>query len=115
MGLPELAKYAGLSTRTITRRFVEQAGISPGQWILNERIDAACVLLEQTELSTEAVARRVGLSSAANMRRRFWDSKHTTPGAYRRAFSTRPEPAPVVRRMQAKLLPPQLEMASARH
>lgn len=92
LGLPELARHAGLSTRTIARRFAEQAGVSPGQWILNERIEAACVLLEQTELGVEAISRRVGLSTAANMRRRFRGSKNTTPGSYRRMFSEQRAP-----------------------
>ncbi|MFI6007178.1 AraC family transcriptional regulator, partial [Streptomyces sp. NPDC051366] len=34
----------------------------------------------------EAIAIRVGLSSAVNLRRRFRTMLGTTPGAYRRAF-----------------------------
>ncbi|MFI0863546.1 GlxA family transcriptional regulator [Streptomyces smyrnaeus] len=82
-----LAERAGLSGRTLARRFAEQLGTSPGQWLLSRRIDAARVLLEQTDLPVEAIATRVGLASAVNLRRRFRTHMGTTPGAYRRTFS----------------------------
>ncbi|MFD0854336.1 helix-turn-helix domain-containing protein, partial [Actinomadura adrarensis] len=55
-------------------------------WLLARRIDAARVLLEETDLPVEAIATRVGLASAVNLRRRFRTHVGTTPGAYRRAF-----------------------------
>lgn len=85
--LARLAERAGLSGRTLARRFAEQLGTSPGQWLLGQRIDAARVLLEQTDLPVEAIATRVGLTSAVNLRRRFRAQLGTTPGAYRRTFS----------------------------
>ncbi|TJZ56816.1 helix-turn-helix domain-containing protein [Streptomyces piniterrae] len=84
--LDRLAERAGLSSRTLARRFAEQLGTSPGQWLLGRRLDAARVLLEQTDLPVEAIATKVGLASAVNLRRRFRAALGTTPGAYRRAF-----------------------------
>ncbi|MFF0775700.1 GlxA family transcriptional regulator [Nonomuraea wenchangensis] len=84
--LDHLAERAGLSSRTLARRFTEQLGTSPGQWLLGRRLDAARILLEQTDLPVEAIATRVGLASAANLRRRFRAHLGTTPGAYRRTF-----------------------------
>jgi AraC family transcriptional activator FtrA len=81
-----MAAHAGLSTRTLTRRFADQLGTSPGQWLLAQRIAAARDLLESSDLPLDAIARRVGLSSATNLRRRFLNALGTTPGAYRRAF-----------------------------
>ncbi|MFH8411270.1 helix-turn-helix domain-containing protein, partial [Streptomyces sp. NPDC018019] len=52
----------------------------------SRRVAAARALLEETELPVEAIAARVGLSSAVNLRRRFRSATGTTPGAYRRAF-----------------------------
>lgn len=85
-----LAAHAGLSTRTLARRFADQLGTSPGQWLLAQRITAARDLLESSDLPVDAVARRVGLSSATNLRRRFLNALGTTPGAYRRAFRASP-------------------------
>ncbi|MGW4776733.1 GlxA family transcriptional regulator [Streptomyces filamentosus] len=86
VGVTGMAARAGVSPRTLTRRFGEQLGISPGRWLLDRRIAAARALLEETDLPVETVAHRVGLSSAVNLRRRFHEALHTTPAAYRRAF-----------------------------
>lgn len=86
LSVARLAGHAGLSPRTFARRFVRQVGVSPGQWLLQKRIDAARSLLERTDLPVETVAVRVGLSSAVNLRRRFRTALGTTPGSYRRLF-----------------------------
>ncbi|MGX2993030.1 helix-turn-helix domain-containing protein [Streptomyces sp. JNUCC 64] len=85
-----LAARAGVSPRTLARRFHEQLGQSPGKWLLAQRVTAARALLETSDLPLEAIARRTGLSSAANLRRRFLRALGTTPGAYRRAFRAVP-------------------------
>ncbi|MFC8490805.1 GlxA family transcriptional regulator [Streptomyces sp. NPDC057235] len=86
LSLDRLAERAGLSGRTLSRRFAEQLGTTPGQWVLARRLDAARILLERTDLPVEAVATHVGLASAVNLRRRFRERLGTTPGAYRRTF-----------------------------
>ncbi len=85
-----LAAHTGLSARTLARRFADQLGTSPGQWLLAQRIAAARELLESSDLPLDAVAHRTGLSSATNLRRRFLGTLGTTPGAYRRAFRSAP-------------------------
>jgi AraC family transcriptional activator FtrA len=50
------------------RRFAEQLGTSPGQWLLDQRLNAARILLEQTNLPVETIATRVGLASALKAR-----------------------------------------------
>jgi AraC family transcriptional activator FtrA len=85
--LGRLAEQAGLSSRSLARRFSEQLGTSPGQWLLGQRLDAARALLEQTDLPIEAIATKVGLASAVNLRRHFRARLGTTPSAYRRTFS----------------------------
>ncbi|GAA4074527.1 helix-turn-helix domain-containing protein [Actinomadura miaoliensis] len=89
--IESMAAQAGVSARTLARRFADQLGTSPGQWLLAQRIAAAQDLLESTDLPLDAIARRVGLSSATNLRRRFLNTLGTTPGAYRRAFRTKPQ------------------------
>ncbi|WP_338762283.1 helix-turn-helix domain-containing protein [Nocardia vulneris] len=84
----DLAARAGVSPRTLARRFADQLGIGPGRWLLAQRLTQARALLETTDLPVDSVARRVGLSSATNLRRRFLRALGTTPGAYRRAFRT---------------------------
>ncbi|MFI8324254.1 GlxA family transcriptional regulator [Streptomyces sp. NPDC085529] len=86
VSVADMAARARVSPRTLTRRFTEQLGISPGRWLLDRRIDATRALLEETDLPVETIAHRVGLSSAVNLRRRFHEALRTTPAAYRRAF-----------------------------
>jgi AraC family transcriptional activator FtrA len=82
----DLAAQLNVSPRTLARRFQEQLGVAPGQWLLAQRIARVRVLLEETELPVETIALRTGLSSATNLRRRFRAALHTTPSAYRRAY-----------------------------
>jgi AraC family transcriptional activator FtrA len=88
-----LAAQANISPRTLARRFTDQLGIGPGRWLLQQRITAARTLLEETDLPVETIATRVGLSSAANLRRRFHTMVNTTPAAYRRSFGRDTTPA----------------------
>ncbi|GII86586.1 AraC family transcriptional regulator [Sphaerisporangium siamense] len=82
----DMATRSGLSCRTFSRHFTDQLGISPGRWLLDRRLARARALLEETDLSVETIAQRVGLSSAVNLRRRFHNALNTTPAAYRRSF-----------------------------
>jgi AraC family transcriptional activator FtrA len=82
----DMAARAGLSPRTLTRHFTDRLGVSPGRWLLERRIAATRALLEETDLPVGAIAQRVGLSSAVNLRRRFRAALGTTPAAYRRTF-----------------------------
>ena len=84
--LEDMAAHAGLSPRSLSRHFAEQVGTSPGRWLLNRRIATTRALMEETDLPVETIARRVGLSSAVNLRRRFHDALGTTPGRYRRMY-----------------------------
>ena len=88
LSVGDLAAHAGVSPRTLARRFADRLGTSPGAWLLARRVAEARRLLAETDLPVEAIASRVGLASAVNLRRRFRDRVGTTPGAYRRAFRT---------------------------
>ncbi len=84
--LDEIARRAAMSTRTLSRRFLEQTGTTPLQWVLVARVRRARQLLETTGLSIEQVAARSGFGSATAFRSRFGTVLGTSPQAYRRAF-----------------------------
>ncbi|MDI6101105.1 helix-turn-helix domain-containing protein [Actinoplanes sp. NEAU-A12] len=100
IGVADLARHAGVSTRTFGRRFVEDTGYTPMRWILRARIDLARSLLEASALSVEQIAARVGVGTGANLRLHFQRVLGTTPSEYRKAFggklagSGAPPPAP---------------------
>ncbi|MCD0448882.1 helix-turn-helix domain-containing protein [Actinocorallia sp. API 0066] len=79
----DMAERAGTSARTLSRRFADRLGVSPGRWLLERRIAHARALLEETDLPVETIARRTGLATSANFRRRFRAAVGTTPSAYR--------------------------------
>ena len=82
-----LSRHARVSARTFGRRFVEDTGYTPMQWVLRARIDLARELLEGTALGVEQVAARVGLGTGANLRLHFQRVLGTSPSDYRKAFS----------------------------
>jgi transcriptional regulator GlxA family with amidase domain len=89
LGLEAIARKAALSVRTLNRRFHEQTGTTPLQWLLRARARRAQQLLETTAHSIEQVAARAGFGSAATFRDRFRRVVGTSPQAYRRAFRVR--------------------------
>ena len=86
-----LARHAAVSPRTFSRRFAEDTGYTPMQWVMRARIDLARELLELSSLSVEQIAARVGLGTGTNLRLHFQRILGTTPTEYRRTFSRRPE------------------------
>ncbi|WP_035846520.1 GlxA family transcriptional regulator [Kitasatospora azatica] len=84
--LHQLADRAGMSVRTFTRRFREETGSSPGQWLTVQRTERARELLERTELSIDQVARESGFGTAASLRLQLRGRLDLPPSAYRRTF-----------------------------
>ncbi|WP_367322371.1 GlxA family transcriptional regulator [Streptomyces sp. HUAS ZL42] len=84
--LRDMAAQEAMSVRTFTRRFREETGISPGQWLTQQRVERARHLLESTELSVDQVARDAGFGTAQSMRQHLQAALGVTPTAYRRTF-----------------------------
>jgi AraC family transcriptional activator FtrA len=88
----DLAARALQAPRTFARTFQAGLGLSPHAWLVEQRLRAACRLLEDDTVGIDEVARRSGLGSAANLRLHFRRSLGTTPTAYRAGFSARRPP-----------------------
>ena len=84
--LAAIARHAGMSTRTLSRRFRAEVGVTPAAWLVRARVRRAQRLLETTRLPVERVAAEVGFGSAAVLRAHFGRVVGTSPQAYRRAF-----------------------------
>ena len=82
--LDELAGIAGLSTHNLLKRFRASFGTTPAQYIINERVAKARLLLEQSPLPITDVALATGFYSPSHFSTVF--SKHVgiTPTFYRR-------------------------------
>lgn len=88
--LDDIATHAGLSARTLNRRFREQTGTTPIQWLHRVRIHQAQYLLETTTHPVDRIAAQVGFGSPTAFRDRFKRLTGTSPHAYRRAFQGTP-------------------------
>ncbi|ATW49106.1 GlxA family transcriptional regulator [Streptomyces xantholiticus] len=84
--LRDLADQESMSVRTFTRRFREEVGISPGQWLTQQRVERARHLLESTDLSVDQVARDAGFGTAQSMRQHLQAALGVPPTVYRRTF-----------------------------
>lgn len=87
--LGTLAARAGMSERTFSRRFREQTGTTPLQWLLRARVRRAQYLLENTDHPVERIALQAGFGSPTAFRERFRRVVGTTPHTYRSAFNGR--------------------------
>jgi transcriptional regulator GlxA family with amidase domain len=86
LALDDIAVQARLSTRTLNRRFREQTGTTPLQWLHRARIRQAQYLLEVTDHPVDRIATQVGFGSPTAFRDRFKRVVGTNPHAYRHAF-----------------------------
>lgn len=84
--LEDLARHAGMSRRTFTRRFRAEVGLSPGQWLTQQRVELARQLLESSDLPVSRVAERAGFGTDAALRQNLHAAIGVSPGAYRRTF-----------------------------
>jgi transcriptional regulator GlxA family with amidase domain len=84
----DIAAATGVSTRTLTRRFVDEIGSAPHEWLTRQRVSRAQELLEETRLSVEEIAQETGFGAAPLLRHHFAQAVGITPTAYRRQFAT---------------------------
>ncbi|MFE7859609.1 GlxA family transcriptional regulator [Streptomyces sp. NPDC057403] len=84
--LRDMAAQESMSVRTFTRRFREEVGVSPGQWLTQQRVERARQLLETTGLSMDRIAHDAGFGTAQSMRQHLQTALGVTPTAYRRTF-----------------------------
>ncbi|MFB8102407.1 helix-turn-helix domain-containing protein [Streptomyces sp. DSS69] len=84
--LRDMAHQESMSVRTFTRRFREEVGISPGQWLTQQRVERARHLLESSDLSIDQVARDAGFGTATSLRQHLQAALGVPPTVYRRTF-----------------------------
>lgn len=88
LSLSTIARHARMSTRTLSRRFSRQVGLSPAQWVAQARVRRAQLLLETTVLPVEHIAAEAGFQSASVLREHFKSLVGVSPVAWRRSFGS---------------------------
>lgn len=82
--LPTLAALAGLSVDHFVRAFHKATGLTPHQWLLAARLDAAATRLRETQDEVAAIARGCGFAGSAHFCAAFRRRHGMTPSAWRR-------------------------------
>ncbi|MFB7221671.1 GlxA family transcriptional regulator [Streptomyces sp. NPDC056227] len=90
LSLAELADRARMSLRTFARRFDEEVGMSPGRWLIQQRVGRARQLLESSDLSVDEIAGQVGFATGSSLRQHLHAAIGVSPLAYRRTFRGAP-------------------------
>lgn len=86
--LGELAEHARMSVRTFSRRFRDEVGTTPGQWLTQQRVERARRLLETTDLPVDRIAAEAGFGTAASLRQHLVATIGVPPSTYRQTFRT---------------------------
>ena len=83
LSLEDLARVACLSPRQFTRVFREETGTSPAKAVNALQLEAAKLMLEQSRLPIEAVAKETGFGDRERMRRAFVRAYGRPPQSFR--------------------------------
>jgi transcriptional regulator GlxA family with amidase domain len=85
-----MAELAHMAPRTFARKFRSETGVTPHDWLTNQRLLLARRLLEDSDLGVDSIAERAGFGSAQTLRHQFAQRLSTTPQAYRGTFKSQP-------------------------
>jgi transcriptional regulator GlxA family with amidase domain len=90
LSVEELASQVAMSMRNFERVFTREVGITPAQYVLHVRVEAARRELQHTDKRFKQVAAATGFGSADSMRRAFVRLLGITPQTYRAELSAHP-------------------------
>jgi transcriptional regulator GlxA family with amidase domain len=80
----ELAMLVNLSSSRLGHLFKLQMGVDLSRFLVNERLDKAAELLQQTDLSIKEIAGRVGYHHSSSFDRGFQNKFGVPPVDFRR-------------------------------
>ncbi|WP_380791569.1 helix-turn-helix domain-containing protein [Streptomyces albidoflavus] len=86
ISLRGLAARESMSVRTFTRRFRDEVGPGPGQWLVQQRVERARALLETSDPPVERIARDSDFGTVQSLRQHLRTAIGLTPAAYRRTL-----------------------------
>jgi len=86
LSLVDLANHARMPLRTFNRKFRDEVGVSPGRWLIQQRVVRARQLLECSDLPVDRIAGQVGFATGASLRQHLHAAIGVSPLRYRQTF-----------------------------
>jgi PAS domain S-box-containing protein len=90
ISIRDLARMVGLSSRQFDRRFKEVFQVTPQQFVIKMRVQAACVALRHPHCGIGDVAAETGFYDQSSFTRHFRKHMGITPLRYRKLFGAHP-------------------------
>lgn len=82
LSINSVANFVCMSRTVFTEKFRQQTGMSFGEYVKQQRLQQACTLLEETDLSIVQVSKTVGVTTA-RLRSLFQQELSVSPVQYR--------------------------------
>ncbi|HYS66152.1 MAG TPA: helix-turn-helix domain-containing protein [Paraburkholderia sp.] len=83
ISIADAAQDAAMSERNFLRRFKQEIGVTPTEFVLRVRLEKACHMLVDTDLPADKIARRTGLGSGDRLAKLFRQHLSMSPTEYR--------------------------------
>ncbi|HEY3598485.1 MAG TPA: helix-turn-helix domain-containing protein [Paraburkholderia sp.] len=83
ISVTDAAQVAAMSERNYLRRFKDEIGITPSEYLLRVRLDMVCRLLIETDLPVDKIARRNGMANGDRLAKIFRKRLLVSPTEYR--------------------------------
>ncbi|MFE5678266.1 GlxA family transcriptional regulator [Streptomyces erythrochromogenes] len=93
LSVADLAAYAHVSERQLTRIFKTELGTTPAAYIESARVEVARNQLESTDATLDRIASACGFNTTDTLIRAFRRTLDTTPTEYRNRFRSPVRPA----------------------
>jgi transcriptional regulator GlxA family with amidase domain len=83
ISIADAAQAVAMSERNFLRRFKQEIGVTPTEFVLRVRLEKACHMLVDTDLPADKIARRTGLGSGDRLAKLFRQHLQMSPTEYR--------------------------------
>ncbi|WP_168787582.1 GlxA family transcriptional regulator [Paraburkholderia aromaticivorans] len=83
ISIDDAAQVAAMSERTFLRRFKNEIGLTPSDYLLRARLNMSCRMLVESGLPVDKIARHCGINSGGQLAKLFRKYLATTPTDYR--------------------------------
>lgn len=84
ISVARLAKIAGMNINSFIRLFRQRTGMTPGRYMLERRIDTACLMLHHSDKNIDEIAEVCGFCDRFHFSHAFTRSRGNTPARFRR-------------------------------